>query len=183
MHAWLAQFLIKNTVFVIADGITVSSIKWPYSKKLTWSSDIYSQYFAFSSNFFLLFSHFRATCCLCETTNYMLIFSPGLVPTWNESSQGLVVLISVPVGLPPVGVILADDVEDVSLLEGQAQLPTWHEGVIRGVVVKVSPYVHLRTGFTTSRLALHACRQAISCRHAHTHIIRDLPQSVCVGQV
>ncbi|TNN76101.1 hypothetical protein EYF80_013632 [Liparis tanakae] len=38
--------------------------------------------------------------------------------------------------LPPVGVILADDMEDVSSLEGQAQLPARHKGVIGGVVVK-----------------------------------------------
>lgn len=90
------------------------------------------------------------------------MFSPA---TWNESSQGLVVLVSVPVGLPPVGVILADDVEDVTFLEGQSQLTTRHEGVIGGVVVKVSPYVHLRTGF----YSVKACRQAFPRTHAKHH--------------
>lgn len=59
----------------------------------------------------------------------------------------MVVLVSVPVGLPPVGVVLADDVQDVSLLERQSELPARQEGVIRRVIVKVSPDVDLRTGF------------------------------------
>lgn len=77
----------------------------------------------------------------------MTEFNLGVSPTWNKSSQGLVVFISVPVGLPPVGVILADDMQDVSLLKRQSKLPTRQEGVIRRVVVKVSPDVDLRTEF------------------------------------
>ena len=63
--------------------------------------------------------------------------------TWYQSSQRLVVLVPVPVGLPPVGIGLADDVKDVSLLEGQAQLPARHVGVVGRVVVKMGLDVHL----------------------------------------
>lgn len=77
----------------------------------------------------------------------MTLSNLGVSPTWNESSQGLVVLGSVSVGLPPVGVVLADDMQDVTLLKGQSKLPARQEGVIRWVIVKVSPDVDLRTGF------------------------------------
>lgn len=109
-------------------------------------------------------SFFAVVICPCQAINYIYTFYK--MPTWNKSRQRLVVLISVPVGLPPVGVVLADDMEDVSLLEGQAQLPTRQEGVIGGVVVKVSSYVHLWTGFETSRLALRVLKQAFP--HTHT---------------
>lgn len=94
-----------------------------------------------------------------------LTLCPGLLSTWDESSQGLVVLVSIPVGLPPVWVVLADDVQDVPLLEGQPQLPTRHEGVVRGVVVKVRSYVHLRRGFNNNRFAA-----ANRIPHAHTRL-------------
>ena len=42
--------------------------------------------------------------------------------------------LAVPVGLPPVRVVLADDVEDVATLEGDAELVTGNvEIVVRGV--------------------------------------------------
>ena len=84
-----------------------------------------------------------------------------MIPTWNESSQWLVVLISIPVGLPPVGVVLADDMEDVSLLEGQAQLPARHEGIIGGVVIEVSSNVHLRT-------RVYNFKVGVTCMQTHT---------------
>ena len=99
--------------------------------------------------------------------HHLLKFSPTLIPTWNESSQGLVVLISIPVGLPPVRIILANNVKDVTLLEGQTQLPARHKGVIRGIVVKVSTYVNLRRGFTTTGLLWHARQQEISRKYVH----------------
>lgn len=102
-----------------------------------------------------------------------MIFSSGLTSTWNESSQGLVFLISIPVGLPPVGVILADDVEYVSLLEGQAQLSTRHERVIRGVIVKVSSYVHLRTEF-------YIIKDAVSGMQTDTAAYRKTLTTVCL---
>lgn len=77
----------------------------------------------------------------------MTLSNLGASPTWNESSQGLVVLVSIPVGLPPVGVVLTDDMQDVSLLKRQSKLPAWQEGIIRWFIVKVSPNVDLRTEF------------------------------------
>lgn len=106
---------------------------------------------------------------------YLLVVRPGVIPTWNESSQGLVVLVPIPVGLPPVGVILADDVEDVSLLEGQAKLSTRHKGVVRGVIVEVSSYVRLRRIYRRVVVA-ELCQVFLT----HTHpCIWDLPQCVC----
>ena len=93
---------------------------------------------------------------------------PGVIPTWNESRQGLVVLVSIPVGLPPVGVILANDVEDVSLLEGQAKLSTWHKGIIRGVVVKVSSYVRLRRIYNNRVAVTQAKSTQLLTPHTHT---------------
>lgn len=76
----------------------------------------------------------------------MRLFSlRSLFPTWNESSQRLVLFVSVPISLPPVGIVLADDVQDVSLLKTQPQLSTWQERVIGGIIVEVSSHVHLRT--------------------------------------
>ena len=61
----------------------------------------------------------------------------------NEPSQGLCPL-SVPVGLPPVRVVLADDVEDVSPLEGDAKLVARDvEIVVRGVG-EMCPVVKLK---------------------------------------
>lgn len=85
----------------------------------------------------------------------------------------MVVLVSVPVGLPPAGVVLADDVEDVSLLEGQAQLPTRNEGVIRWVIVKVSSYMHLRTDRVYNVKVGIACitdRRSLTHTHAPTSL-------------
>lgn len=64
--------------------------------------------------------------------------------TWNQSCKWLIVLVSVSVRLPPVWIRLTDDVEDISFLEGQAQLSTGYIGVIWGVVVEVSFYVDLK---------------------------------------
>ena len=75
--------------------------------------------------------------------------------TWDESSQGLVVLVPVPVGLPPAGVILADDVEDVTFLERQTQLPTRQVWVIGGGVVEEGPHVHLQVQGLHSLSILH----------------------------
>ncbi len=108
-----------------------------------------------------------AVICPCGATNQLLIFSACLGHTWNESSQRLIVLISVPVGLPPVGVVLADDMQDVSLLEGEAELPTRHEGVVRGVVVKVSPYMHLRAGEPRQGRCTHTDRPTHTRTHPH----------------
>ena len=50
-----------------------------------------------------------------------------------EARQGLGPL-AISVGLPPVGVVLADDVEDVATLEGDAELVAGDvEIVVRGV--------------------------------------------------
>lgn len=106
-----------------------------------------------------------------------MTFSSGLTSTWNESSQGLVFLISIPVGLPPVGVILADDMEYISLLEGQAKLSTRHEGVIRRVVVKVRSYVHLRAGFY---IVKDSCTHADRPSHAHTATYCKILTTVCL---
>lgn len=80
-------------------------------------------------------------------------FLSVLVPTWNESSQRLVLFVSIPVRLPPVRVVLADNVKDVSLLKRQPQLSTWQERVIGGIVVKVGSYVHLREDTVELRVA------------------------------
>lgn len=87
---------------------------------------------------------FMPACGSLRLIRYQLAFL--LFPTWNESSQRLVLFISIPVSLPPVGVVLADNMKDVSLLKRQSQLSTRQERVIGGVVVEVSSYVHLRTG-------------------------------------
>lgn len=106
-----------------------------------------------------------------------MTFSSGLTSTWNESSQGLVFLISIPVGLPPVGVILADDMEYISLLEGQAQLSTRHEGVIRRVVVKVRSHMHLTTGFY---IVKDSCTHADRPSRAHTATYCKILTTVCL---
>lgn len=63
--------------------------------------------------------------------------------TRNEASEGLLVLMTFPVRLPPVGVVLASDVEDVSLLEGQAELSARHIWVLGWVIAEVCFYMHL----------------------------------------
>lgn len=75
------------------------------------------------------------------------------MPTWNESSQRLVLFVSIPVSLPPVRVVLADNVKDVALLKRQPQLSTWQEWVIGGIVVEVGSYVHLRKDTPELRVA------------------------------
>lgn len=62
----------------------------------------------------------------------------------NEACKGLV-LLAFPVSLPPVSVVLTDDVEDVALLEADAQLPARDVGVVLGVIVKVSFHVQLQS--------------------------------------
>lgn len=57
--------------------------------------------------------------------------------TWYKSSKWLVILISIPVSLPPVWVRLADDVENISFLEGQAKLSARHVRVIWWVIVEM----------------------------------------------
>lgn len=64
--------------------------------------------------------------------------------TWHQSSQWLVILISVSVSLPPVRVRLTDYVQDVSFLEGQAELSTWYVRVVGGVIVKVGLHMDLQ---------------------------------------
>lgn len=119
---------------------------------------------------------------LCPCCYYLSLLSNKLhndilTSTWNESSQGLVFLISIPVGLPPVGVILADDMEYISLLEGQAKLSTRHEGVIRRVVVKVRSYVHLRAGFY---IVKDSCTHADRPSHTHTATYCKMLTTVCL---
>jgi hypothetical protein len=51
----------------------------------------------------------------------------------DEAGQG--VLLALPVGLPPVRVLLVDHVENVALVEGDAQLATRHVLVVFRLVV------------------------------------------------
>lgn len=81
---------------------------------------------------------------VCDCLSINVSFS-SLFFTWNESSQKLVLFVTVPISLPPVGIILADNVQDVSLLKTQPQLSTWQERVVGGIIVEVSTHVHLRT--------------------------------------
>jgi len=62
----------------------------------------------------------------------------------NEACKGLI-LLALPVSLPPVSILLADDVKNVALLEANAQLPARDIWVVLGVVVKVSFHVQLQT--------------------------------------
>ena len=61
----------------------------------------------------------------------------------NEAGQGLGPL-PVPVGLPPVRVVLADHVQDVSALEGDAELVTGDVEIVVRSVGEVSPVVELK---------------------------------------
>lgn len=89
---------------------------------------------------------FMPVCGSLTLIGHQLAFMVCLLfPTWNESSQRLVLFVSIPVSLPPVGVVLADNMKDVSLLKRQSELSTRQERVIGGVVVEVSSHVHLRT--------------------------------------
>ena len=61
----------------------------------------------------------------------------------NEAGQGLGPL-PVPVGLPPVRVVLADHVENVPALEGDAELVTRDVEIIVRSVGEVCPVVELK---------------------------------------
>ena len=65
-------------------------------------------------------------------------------PAGNEAGESLVVL-AVAVRLPPVDVLLADDVQDVALLERDAELATRNVQVVFGVVVEQRLHVNLPT--------------------------------------
>jgi len=47
--------------------------------------------------------------------------------------------------LPPVGVLLVDDLDDVACLELQPRLLARDEVVLGGVVVELRPHVHLNS--------------------------------------
>ena len=53
------------------------------------------------------------------------------------------VVFSFSVRLPPVGILLVDDVQNVSLLEGDAELAAWNVDVFLRVVIKVCSYMDL----------------------------------------
>lgn len=61
----------------------------------------------------------------------------------HEPSEGLVLLLTLPVCLPPVGVLLVNNVEDVPFHERQAKFPARDVGILLGVVVVLSPHVNL----------------------------------------
>lgn len=105
----------------------------------------------------------------CDSVRMNVSFSSlFLGPTWNESSQRLVLFVSVPISLPPVGIILADNVQDVSLLKTQPQLSTWQKRVVGGIVVEVSSHVHLRTdGDEESKVVLPADMHPQACKPHH----------------
>lgn len=67
--------------------------------------------------------------------------------TRYEASEGFLILISV--RLPPVWVVLTDDVEDVSLTKGQSQFSARHVWVVGWVVGKVCLHMHLERGWRT----------------------------------
>ena len=59
-----------------------------------------------------------------------------------QAGQGLV-FFPIPAGLPPVGVQLVDHVEDVALLEPDAQFGAWHsrpalDRILLGIIVYMS---------------------------------------------
>ena len=65
----------------------------------------------------------------------------------DESGERLVVL-ALAVRLPPVGVLLVDDVQHVALAERDAELAARNVDVVLGVVVEVRAHVHLKFGQT-----------------------------------
>ena len=61
---------------------------------------------------------------------------------WYEPRECLVVF-PFSVCLPPVGILLVDYVQNVSLLEGDAELAAWNVDVFLRVVIKVCSYMDL----------------------------------------
>jgi len=60
----------------------------------------------------------------------------------NESGERLV-LLAFAEGLPPISIVLRDDVEDVALHEADAQLFTRYVQIVLGIVIKVRLQVNL----------------------------------------
>lgn len=67
------------------------------------------------------------------------------VTAGDEPGQWLVLPLSLPIGLPPVGVVRADHMENVPLHEGYTQLSTGNVYVLLWVVVKQGFHMNLET--------------------------------------
>lgn len=80
-----------------------------------------------------------------------LLFMEGFA--WNESSEELVIF-PFSVRLPPVWVVLIQDVKDIALDKGHSKLSTWNVVIFLRIVGEMRSNVHLRTSTRISSYSL-----------------------------
>lgn len=77
--------------------------------------------------------------------------------------------------LPPVGILLVDDLDDVTGLELQARLFARDEVILGGVVVELRPHVHLQIKQNVTRLLFGRAKK--KKKRARKHLQRLFEQN------
>ena len=75
--------------------------------------------------------------------NVYIMYSLLLEDFGRYEPRECLVVFPFSVCLPPIGILLVDDVQNVSLLEGDAELAAWNVDVFLRVVIKVRSYMDL----------------------------------------